>query len=179
MQFQNNGNRKIKKTIFMAILLSLALVIGYVEQFIPVPVAVPGVKLGLANIITLTALYFLNFKECLMLVILRVVLTGFFAGNIISMWYSLSGGMLSFLVMFLLIRLFKDKLSTVFISITGAFFHNIGQLVVVEIITKSFLVSLGYFPILAVSAVVGGLLTGLCAGKIINVLNHNAFLLDI
>lgn len=178
MQLQDKGNNRTKKTVFIALLLSLALVISYMEQFIPVPVVVPGVKLGLANIITLTALYYLSFKECFMLVILRVVLNAFFAGNIVSMWYSLSGGILSFMVMFLLVRLFKDRLSHVFLSITGALFHNIGQLIVVGIITKSFLVALGYFPILAVSAVVGGTFTGLCAERIIKILNCNAFLFN-
>jgi heptaprenyl diphosphate synthase len=178
MQLQDDGINKTKKTVFIALLLSLALVLSYMEQFIPIPVMVPGVKLGLANIVTLTGLYYLSFKECFTLVILRVVLNSFFTGNVVSTWYSLSGGVLSFFVMFLLVWLLRNRLSNVFLSITGALFHNIGQLIVVAIITKSSLVALGYFPVLAVSAVIGGTFTGLCVERLLGLLNRNAFLLN-
>lgn len=165
---------KTKKMVFIALLISMALVLSYFERFIPVP-AYPGVKLGLANAITLTALYFLNFRETLSLVIIRIVMNAMFVGNFISFWYSLSGGLLSFLVMYLCVKLLGTKVGTVGISVAGAFAHNVGQLLIVAIITKSVTVALSFFPILAVSSLVTGLIIGFTVTMLMPYVEKNVF----
>ncbi|PKM95099.1 MAG: heptaprenyl diphosphate synthase [Firmicutes bacterium HGW-Firmicutes-1] len=171
-KFQNIS--KTKKTVFIALLISMALVLSYFERFIPL-LAYPGVKLGLANAITLTALYFLNFRETLTLVVIRIVMNALFVGNFISFWYSLSGGLLSFLVMFLCISLIGKHLSTVGISVAGAFAHNIGQLLVVAFITKSIGVALSFLPMLSISALFTGLTIGLTVKFLLPYIEKNAF----
>lgn len=164
MSSLNNGKpelTKTKKMIFMALLLAMALVLGYVERFIPVPFAFPGVKLGLANVITLMALYIFGFADALILVFMRVTMNAVFAGSMMSLWYSLTGGLLSLLVMAFALRFMSRIISTVGISILGALAHNIGQLSVVAVITSSLRVAITYFPILAVSAVLTGILIGM------------------
>jgi heptaprenyl diphosphate synthase len=163
---------KTKKMVFIALLISMALVLSYFERFIPVPVY-PGVKLGLANAITLTALYYLNFKETFSLVIIRIIMNAIFVGNFISFWYSLSGGLLSFFIMFICIKLFGSKVSTVGISVAGAFAHNIGQLLIVAIITNSITVSIGFFPVLAISSLITGLIIGFTVSMLMPYIEKN------
>lgn len=161
MKYQNKSINlnSVHKMVFVSILLAFALVLSYIENsFFVLPI--PGVKLGLANLIILASLYFLNFKEVMLLVILRVTINSFF-GSFFTFWYSLSGGILSFLVMFLLIRVCKNKISTIGVSVVGAVVHNIGQLIVVMIVTENINVAATYFPILAISGIVTGVLIGL------------------
>lgn len=162
MQSYNNMKNisKTKKIVFIALLISMALVLSYFERFIPLPMVFPGVKLGLANAITLTALYFFNFRETLALVVIRIFMNAMFVGNFMSFWYSFSGGILSFLIMFLCIKLFGNKISTAGISVAGAFAHIVGQLIVVGIITNSSSVAISFLPILSISAIITGLIIG-------------------
>lgn len=163
---------KVQKMVFISMLIAFALVLGYLERtFVPV-MPLPGVKLGLANIITLTSLYFLCFKEAFLLVVLRVTLNSFFTGSFITIWYSLSGGILSLIVMFLLIHYSKDKVSIAGISIIGAVSHNIGQLIVVAITTESINVAAAYFPILAVSGIITGILIGFTVNYLLPYINR-------
>jgi heptaprenyl diphosphate synthase len=163
---------KSQKLVFIGMLVSMALVLSYVERNIPFNFTFPGVKLGLANIITLTSLYFLAFTEALFLVFIRVVMSAIFTGSIMSLWYSLSGGLLSLFVMYILIKIFKNKVSTTGVSVAGALFHNIGQLIVVFIVTENITVVFSFFPILAVSAVITGLLIGFVVKYLIVYLNN-------
>lgn len=163
---------KVQKMVFISMLIAFALVLGYFEKtFIPI-IPFPGVKLGLANIITLTSLYFLCFREALLLVVLRVTLNSFFTGAFITIWYSLSGGILSLIAMFLLIHFSKDKISTTGVSIVGAISHNVGQLIVVAIMTENINVAAAYFPILAVSGIVTGILIGLTVNYLLPYINR-------
>lgn len=164
---------KTKKMVFIALLISMALVLSYFERFIPLPMAIPGVKLGLANAITLTALYFLSFKETFFLVAIRVFMNAIFVGNLMSFWYSLSGGLLSFFVMYLLIRLFRNKISTPGVSVAGAFAHIVGQLIIVAIITNSKAVAIAYLPILSISAIITGLIIGVTVKILLTYLNKS------
>lgn len=175
MQLYNNLENvsKTKKMVFIALLISMALVLSYIERFIPLPITFPGVKLGLANAITLTALYFLNFKETLSLVVLRILMNAIFVGNFMSFWYSFSGGLLSFFVMYLCIRLFGKKISTAGISVAGAFAHIIGQLIVVAIVTNSTAVAITYLPVLSISALISGLIIGFTVKILLVYLSRN------
>ncbi len=177
MQLYNKakGFSKVKKMVIIALLISMALVLSYFERFIPLPFTFPGVKLGLANAITLTALYLFGFKETLTLVVLRVTMNAIFVGSVMSFWYSLSGGILSFLIMYLLMRVMGQMISTVGISVAGAFFHNIGQLIVVAFVTKNVAVALSFLPILSVTGAISGLLIGLVVKMLMPYLYKNVF----
>ncbi|MCT4599259.1 MAG: Gx transporter family protein [Vallitalea sp.] len=172
MPYQNKITKlsKVQKMVFISMLIAFALVLSYIERAIGAISPVPGVKLGLANIITLTSLYFLFFHEALLLVILRVTLNCFFTGSFLSFWYSMSGGLLSFFVMFLLITFSRQKISTIGVSVTGGVFHNIGQLIVVAIMTENINVAIAYFPVLAISGVITGILIGTTVSYLLNYL---------
>lgn len=162
MQLYNNLSNisKIKKLVFLALLISMALVLSYFEKSITLPFVFPGVKLGLANAITLTALYFFGFRDTFLLVVIRVIMNAIFIGNMMSFWYSLTGGLLSFVVMYILIHLLGQYISSVGISVAGAFFHNVGQLIVVAFVTRSVTIAISYLPILSIAGVLSGLLIG-------------------
>ena len=98
----NKKDNRIRKTAFMGLFLALAMICSYIETLIPFSVGIPGIKLGLANIVVVLMLYAVGTKEALLVSVLRIVLVGILFGNAFSILYSLSGGILSFLVMFLM-----------------------------------------------------------------------------
>ena len=148
-----------KKTAYLGVMLALALICSYVEVLIPVPIGIPGIKLGLANIVIVFALYSLGIKEALVLSVMRVTISGFMFGNVIAIAYSLAGGLLSLLIMFLLKK--TDKLSCISVSIAGGIFHNIGQMIIATILVDNYYV-LYYVPVLMIA----GFITGACIGVV-------------
>ena len=148
------------------LLIALAFVLSYVETLIPVAAVsffVPGMKIGLANIVVMVALYTLGARDAFILSLIRIVLVGLTFGNTVSMIYSLSGGMLSYLVM-LLLKL-TGKFTMVTVSIAGGIFHNVGQILMAALVLENAGV-IGYLPVLAVSGTVTGLLIGLLGGEV-------------
>lgn len=117
---------KTRKIAYLGMLMALALVLSYVESLIPFAVGIPGVKLGLTNIVTVIMLYIASPMETFLLCVFRAVLSGFMFGNAFSIIYSLAGCILSFIVMYLLKK--SDKFSSVSISLVGGVCHNIGQI---------------------------------------------------
>jgi heptaprenyl diphosphate synthase len=163
MEFQDKDKysmSRARKVVFVAILVSQAIVLSIIERMIPLNLPIPGAKLGLANIITLTSMYLFSFKETLAIVILRTIMTSFIAGSLSSFLYSFSGALLSFFVMYLLACLGKDKVSTVGVSILGGVFHNIGQLLMAAFIIGSFNI-FAYLPFLMVTGIGAGLIVGI------------------
>ena len=148
-----------KKTAYLGVMLALALICSYVEVLIPIPIGIPGIKLGLANVVIVFAMYSMGIKEALVLSIMRVTISGFMFGNVIAIAYSLSGGLLSLLIMFLLKK--TDKLSVISVSIAGGIFHNIGQMIIATILVDNYYV-LYYVPVLMVA----GFITGACIGVV-------------
>ena len=148
-----------KKTAYLGVMLGLALICSYVEVLIPIPLGIPGIKLGIANIVIVFALYSMGIKEAFVLSVMRVTISGFMFGNVIAIAYSLAGGLLSLLVMFLLKK--TDKLSCISISIAGGIFHNIGQMIIATILVDNYYV-LYYVPILMIA----GFITGGCIGVV-------------
>ena len=148
-----------KKTAYLGVMLALALICSYVEVLIPIPIGIPGIKLGLANIVIVFALYSMGIKEALVLSIMRVTISGFMFGNVIAIAYSLAGGLLSLFVMYLLKK--TDKLSCISISIAGGIFHNIGQMIIATILVDNYYV-LYYVPVLMIA----GFITGACIGVV-------------
>lgn len=151
---------KIQDLTACAVLTAVALVIFLVEAQIPPVIAVPGIKLGLANVVTLFALVFLGKKQAFVILLARVFLGNLFAGQMMSFFYSLSGGICCFVVMALLLPCLSSKQLWV-CSVFGAVAHNIGQLMVAAGILQSWHV-FWYLPILGISAVITGTFTGLC-----------------
>ena len=160
----------VKKTALLGMLTSLALIASYIETLIPVPIPVPGVKLGLANLIILIVLKLYGAKEGLLLNILRILLAGFLFGSFSTILYSLAGGLLSFAVMGVLL---KTKLfSLMGVSIAGGVCHNLGQLLLAIVVLNSAAL-LSYMPVLLISGLLTGLLIGIGAEQILRHLPKN------
>lgn len=152
---------KTKKLTLMALLTGIALVIFVAESRIPAPVPIPGVKLGLANIITLVAMALLGKREAGLVLTARIILGSVFAGSVSAMIFSLCGGAAAYGVMCLLADRFPPRLLWV-VSVFAALAHNAGQLAAAAVITMTPGV-LYYGFALAVSAIITGSFTGLAA----------------
>ena len=150
-----------RKLVVLALLTALALIIFVLESMIPPLVPIPGIKLGLANIITLFVLARYGAKEAVVVTVVRIILASVFAGQAISFIYSIAGGALCLILMILLHKLSGGKLLW-FTSVIGAVAHNTGQLIAASVIMGTKYV-FAYAPFLLVSGVVTGLFTGLCA----------------
>ena len=144
----------------VGVLAALAMVLGYIEVFIPLPVPVPGIKLGLANIVVLVALTMLDVRSAALVATIKVLATGLLFGNPLMMLYSAGGTVLAFVAMALLSRL--PGLHVVLTSIVGAVLHNVGQLGVASLVLGTPLVW-ATLPILVIAAVVTGMLSGMAA----------------
>ena len=155
----------------MAMLVALAMIFSYVESLIPINFGVPGMKLGVANLVTVTGLYFLEIPEVLAVSVLRVLLTGFLFGNGMSIIYSLAGAVVSLLAMVLVKKM--DGICIVGVSITGGVFHNIGQILVAMAVVEN-LKLIYYLPVLLVAGTVTGFVIGIVAGKILPVVKKEA-----
>lgn len=152
------------KVAYFGVFTALALIFSYVESLIPISIGIPGVKLGLANLIIVIALYKLPLKQVYLLSVTRVLLSGFLFGNYFSIIYSLAGGLLSLTVMALLKR--KGGFSITGISIAGGVFHNLGQLLVAMLVVETYQVSY-YFPVLLVAGLATGFLIGIIAREML------------
>ena len=149
----------IKKVSLIAMFSAFAIMISYIETFIP-SIGIPGVKLGLANIVIVLAIYVLDVKYAIVIDIVRILVVGFMFGNLFSIWFALGGAFLSILVMALLKKLFD--LSIITISIFGGIFHNIGQLIIASFVVSSYSV-MYYLPVLLIAGFVCGCIIGILA----------------
>ncbi|KGM96473.1 heptaprenyl diphosphate synthase [Clostridium novyi A str. 4552] len=150
---------KTRRMTLIALLVAQGLVLHVIEGMLPIPFIAPGARLGLTNIVTLMALYILDFNEVLLVVVLRVLLSTLIAGNMSSFMYSIAGGIFSFLSMYTLKRIGKENVSIIGVSIIGAVFHNIGQVIVAGIIINNAMI-VSYLPILLVAAIGTGIFVG-------------------
>jgi heptaprenyl diphosphate synthase len=172
-KFKEENKYKTKKSardiVLIALLVAQAIVLSAIERLIPLPTTIPGAKLGLANIITLTAIYLFPFKEAFSVVLLKTIMTAFVLGSFSTFLYSFSGAMLSFAVMFIIYFILKDKISTIGISVAGAIAHNLGQLLMAAFIIKNLNILL-YLPFLMVSGVATGIIVGLTTNLLLKYL---------
>ncbi len=160
-----------RRITWIGVLVSQALILQAVERLLPIPQLAPGVKLGLANIITLVALNILPWTDAFLVMVLRSFLGALLGGGVSGVLFSLAGGILSFAAMSFLMK-YKDVLfSIAAISVGGAFLHNVGQLLMASLIVESFNIFV-YFPILAASALVTGFFTGVVSDLIISAIIH-------
>lgn len=153
-----------KKLAMMGLFTALAMIFGYVEAILPISIGIPGVKLGLANLLVVFALYRLRPWEAFWINVVRIILVSFMFGNLSMMIYSLAGGVLSFAVMALLKK--SGKFSIYGVSVAGGVFHNVGQLIVAMLVLET--VSLVYYgPVLLISGLITGLLIGIVAQEVL------------
>lgn len=159
-----------RKIARMGLLVALSMILSYVESLIPAFVAVPGVKVGLANIVVIFALYTLGPIEALTVSLLRVILSSFLFGSVLSLLYSLSGALLSLGGMILMkkVKIF----STTAVSVTGGVLHNVGQILVACLVLETD-VLLYYLPVLILSGVITGAVIGIIASLVIKRLENN------
>lgn len=150
---------KTKRLTLLAIYTTIALTIFVMESALP-SLPIPGVKLGLANIVTLWLLLDGTWKDAFYVLIMRIILGSIFAGQMVSFAYSLAGGLLCLAAMWLIHHLL-GKEQIVITSVVGGIFHNIGQLLMALLILQSFSV-IAYLPVLFISGAVTGVFTGLC-----------------
>ena len=144
----------------LAIFLTFALVCSYIESLIPMPFGVPGMKLGLTNVVIILLLYLFGPLDAIIVSILRVVLIGFMFGNVYSMCYSLAGAVISFIFMYILYRF--TKFNMIAVSVVGGLLHNSAQLLVAIIFFDSgYLIY--YLPALLITGVVTGAIIGVIA----------------
>lgn len=148
-----------------AVLASLALIFSYIEMLFPFNFGIPGIKLGLSNLIVLAALYALGPGYALTVNLVRIFLSGLLFGGVSAMLYSLAGGMLSFLVMWILYR--TGIFSPVGVSFAGGVAHNLGQLTIAALVAETPKIYL-YLPVLMVSGMITGTLLGILCAMILH-----------
>ena len=153
-----------KKLTTLAITISFAMILSYLESRIPAFVAIPGIKIGFANIVIIFALYKLGIKEAAVVSVLRIILVSTLFGSPVSMIYSLAGGVLSLIAMSLL-KCFTP-LSEITVSVCGGVLHNVGQIAMASIMLSTNVI-VYYLPFLLVSGIVAGIAVGVAAGILI------------
>lgn len=152
--------------------LALALVVSYIEVLIPIPVGIPGVKIGLANAVIMVLLFFTTWQRTLLISVVRILLAGFLFGNPMTIVYSLAGGILSLFVMVILRKI--RGFSVIGISVGGGVAHNIGQLSVAVLLMENARIYY-YAPILLVTGTIAGIAIGVLTGILIRKLPKNLF----
>lgn len=155
---------KAKKIAFLGLCVALSMILSYFESMIPPLVAVPGVKVGFANLVTIFMLYKVTAKETVAVTIIRVVLVSILFGTVLSMIYSLVGAALSLIGMILLKK--SGLFSTVTVSVAGGVLHNIGQIITAIVIMETSQIVF-YLPVLLVSGTIAGVVIGLAASLIV------------
>lgn len=157
------------KAAYFGVFTALALIFSYIETLIPFSFGIPGIKLGLANLLTVILLYKRNAKEALLLSVVRIILSGFLFGNLFSIVYSLAGGILSLFVMTMLKK--TEDFSVMGVSTAGGISHNVGQLLVAMAVVETYRVGY-YFPVLLIAGLVTGLLIGITANEVLKRLKN-------
>ncbi len=165
----------MKKVALNGLLISLALVLSFLERFIPLGliVPVPGIKLGLANIVTMFALFYMGFHSALIITLLRCTLAALLFGGMSSLLFSLAGALLALLAMALLKVGYNKMFTLLGISIGGAALHNTGQILVASLMMRNTAV-FAYLPILLLAAVFTGLLTATISSNLFHVLDKTS-----
>ena len=158
-------SERSKRIAYYALCIALAFVLSYLESLIPINIGVPGIKLGLANLVVVTALYTMKPRDAFIISMVRILLSGLTFGGAFSLVYSFAGGILSFAVMLLAKK--SSCLSAAGVSVLGGSVHNIGQLAAAAIVMENAGVFY-YLPVLLLSGALTGALTGLISQAVIS-----------
>ena len=157
-------NKRTKKLAILAMTISLALILSFIESRIPAFVAIPGIKIGLANIAVIFALYRLGVREAIAVSIVRVIIVSMLFGSVASLIYSVSGAVLSLSIMILLKKL--TPLTTVSISVSGGVMHNVGQIAAASFMLNTNII-LYYLPFLLFSGTLAGVVIGVVSALLV------------
>ncbi len=153
------------KLVRYALLIALSMVFSYIEMLIPMPIPIPGIKIGLANLVIVVALYMLGDFDAMIISLTRILLVGITFGNLSMMLYSLAGGLLSIVLMIVAKK--TKLLSIVGVSIIGGVFHNIGQILLATTVIEN-IKMLYYLPILLVAGAITGLVIGIVSKSVLD-----------
>ncbi len=156
---------RVWKTACFGLLTALAFVFSYLESLISLNIGIPGIKIGLANLVVVAALYLFPVKYAFFIAVIRIILSGFTFGGISAMLFSLAGGILSFAVMAVLKK--TNRFSVTGVSVAGGIAHNAGQIIAAAFVTKTAQI-IYYIPVLVISGTAAGFLIGIISGIIIN-----------
>ena len=156
---------KTKKIAVLALAIALAMILSFVESQIPAFVAIPGVKIGLANIAVVFVLYKLGWKEAVLISLVRVFMVSVLFGTAVSLFYSVAGAVLSLTGMVLLRK--TGLFSTVAVSVTGGVLHNVGQILMACLLLETNVI-VYYLPFLILSGVIAGVVIGVVAAIMVN-----------
>lgn len=157
--------KKTKKIALLGLTVSLAMIMSYIEVLFPLSFAVPGIKMGLANIVIVFVLYRMSLKDACIVSLIRVFLVALLFGNTMSLAYSLAGAILSLALMALLKK--TEKFSVVGVSISGGVMHNAGQILMAVILMGTAQIAY-YLPVLIITGTVTGVGIGLVAALVID-----------
>lgn len=155
---------KTKKLVSLAVTISVAMILSFVESRIPAFVAIPGVKVGLANIAVIFALYKMGWREAVSVSVIRVLLVALLFGSVVSLAYSIAGAVISLSLMILLKKL--GIFTEVAVSVVGGITHNIGQILIAFLLLETSVVFY-YLPFLLVSGVIAGIAVGIASALLI------------
>ncbi len=162
----------MKKTAELGFCLAVALILSYVESLIPISFGVPGIKLGLPNLVVVLLLYRQSAKEAILVNAARILLAGFLFGNLFSIIYALAGAAFSFTAMIIGKRI--NIFSVAGVSVLGGVFHNIGQVIVAILVVETFSIAF-YVPFLVIAGTVTGGLIGVAGMEIMPRLNRDGY----
>lgn len=153
-----------KKTVFLGFLLALSMLLSYIESILPFTIGIPGIKLGLPNLVVVLLLHFYGIKEAYTVNLSRIFLSGFLFGNLYAILYALAGAVCSFTVMLFLRR--RKCFSVIGVSIGGGISHNIGQVLVASFVVETF-APIFYLPVLLIAGSLTGFLIGIISARIL------------
>lgn len=154
---------RTKRTALLGITVTIALIMSYIESFFPLHFAVPGIKIGLANIVIIFVLYKMSTVDAIIVSSIRILLVSLLFGNVMALAYSIAGTVLSLSLMLVLKK--SEKFSIVGVSVAGAVMHNIGQILMAMIILETNEI-VYYLPVLAVSGIIAGVVIGIVSAVI-------------
>ena len=157
------SGKYIRQITTMGMLIALAMVLGFVETLIPINLGIPGMKLGLANIVVVIALFLFDIKTAVVVSILRIILIAMTFGNMSMMFYSIAGASLSLLSMIAISKI--KSFSLISVSIVGGILHDVGQIICAAFVVRTNGV-FTYLPVLMIAGLVSGALIGIVAGLI-------------
>ncbi len=170
-----NSINSTRKLTLIAVLLATAIALHVIERSIPLPTNIPGLKLGLANIVTVVTIYLLKKSQAYAFIIIRVSITTLFFSGFTAFWFSLTGAILSLSAMMIIAYKLPKIFSIVSMSVIGAIIHNLGQLFIASIVIQTWTLFY-YFPVIMIAAVVAGFFVGVTSSRLLNFLSNRGFL---
>jgi heptaprenyl diphosphate synthase len=164
--------KKTKKITVFALMIALAFTLSFLESLIPINLGIPGVKIGLANLVVLSELYLMGDKEAFAISMIRILIAGFTFSGMFALLYSFVGGILSFVVMVVAKK--SKHISILGVSILGACVHNTGQIIVAGIVMQTARI-IYYLPVLLLSGIIAGVVVGVVSAIIVERLSKIDF----